>query len=236
MRQRLLLDRLGRTIYLPLSLVLGCQPPAGPVIPPTATTPSAVQLRAWVVATEPSGRTIRQFKWLFQDDRSSAGGVGRARVASPDTLRFDARGPLGSGRMAALVIGDQPVWAVPEETVAQIVPDYTLLWAMFGVARFPHPRASVLGLEEGATTTWAYALGGDTVIYSRRTGAGARLSAEVRRNGKAFGRVETKLAADGRPVSSRLTVPQVPARLDIQFVSTTEEAGFPPETWVPPEP
>ena len=236
MRQQFLLDRPARGAYLPLILLLGCRPAPGPQIPPGAVTLTAEQVRPWVAATLPAGHTIRQFKWLFQDDRSSAGGVGRARVAAPDTLRFDARGPLGSGRMAAMVVGDQPVWAVPEDQVAQIVPDYVLLWAMFGVARMPASHVAIRGIDEDNATTWEYSAGGDTVVYSRRKGSSGRFYAEVRRAGKVFGRVETKLSASGQPVSARLVVPEVPARLDIEFVSTTDEAAFPADTWIPPEP
>lgn len=138
--------------------------------------------------------------------------------------------------MAAFVVGDHPVWAVPEETVAQLVPDYSLLWAMFGVTRMPNPRASIRGVDDGGTMTWEYALGGDTVVYVRRTVSPGKVTAEVRRAGRVFGRVETKLAANGVPVSSRLIVPDGPARLDITFLSTTDEPAFPPETWNPPEP
>jgi hypothetical protein len=138
--------------------------------------------------------------------------------------------------MAALVVGDQPVWAVPEESVAQIVPDYTLLWAMFGVTLMPNPRASIRGLDDGRSVIWEYSLGRDTVVYVRRAESPGRLIAEVRRNGRLFGRVETKLSAEGKPVTARLVVPDVPARLDITFVSTTAESSFPPETWVAPEP
>jgi hypothetical protein len=194
---------------------------------------SIAEVRPWVEATVPVGSSLRRFKWLFQDDRSSAGGDGSARVAGPDTLRFDARGPLGSGRMAALVVGTQPVWAVPEETVAQIVPDYVLLWAMFGVTRQPNPRASVRGLDDGRNRFWEYALGADTVVYVRRPES---LTAEVRLRGRLFGRVETRLSPAGEPLAAKLIVPDVPAQLDIRFLSATAEPGFPPETWLPPSP
>ena len=217
-------------------VVLACRPTVLPVLPPDAATLTEAQVRPWVEATQLRGNTIRQFKWLFQDDRSSAGGDGAARVAAPDTLRFDARGPLGWGRMAALVVGDQPVWAEPEETVAQIVPDYVLFWAMFGVALRPHPQASIRGLDDGRIQIWEYARGGDTVIYSRRLASEGRITAEVRRSGRVFGRVEAHLSADGVPVSSKLIVPDVPAQLDITFRSTTVQSSFPPETWRPPEP
>jgi hypothetical protein len=230
MRQRLWLDRPGLTAYLPLILLLGCRAPAAPLLPIGATTLSLEQVQPWVETTRPAGHTIRDFKWLFQDDRSSAGGHGRARVAGPDTLRFDARGPLGTGRMAALVIGDQPVWAIPEETVAQIVPDYTLLWAMFGVARMPRGPAEIRGIEDDRSKIWEYALGRDTIVYALRKGSSQRMYAEVRRGGKVFGRVETRFSAEGQPVSARLDIPTVPARLDIEFGATANEPAFPPET------
>jgi hypothetical protein len=236
MRQRFLLDPTGRTAYLPLILVLSCRPAPGPVVPTGAMPLEVEQIRGWVEATSPAGNSVHQFKWLFQDDRSSAGGVGRARIATPDTLRFDARGPLGFGRMAALVIGDQPVWAMPEEQVALIVPDYTLLWAMFGVARLPGAGSAIRGLDDDQIRVWEYALGADTIVYARTRSLPGRFAAEVRRSGKVFGRVETKLSASGQPVSARLVVPEAPAQLDINFESSTTASAFPPETWVPPEP
>lgn len=236
MAQRLLLDPPALTAYFALILLGSCQGNPGPLVPVDATAVSSEQVREWVQATAPQGHAIHQFKWLFRNERSSAGGVGKARIAAPDTLRFDARGPLGSGRMAAVVIGDQPLWAVPEDQVAQIVPDYPLLWAMFAVARYPERGAVLRGIQSGEMTAWQYAYGRDTVAYAISRGSPARFRAEVRRGGKLFGRVDTKLSAEGRPVSARLTVPGVPAQLDIQFVSITADSAFPPEIWTPPEP
>src|SRR4026208_1025882 len=103
MAQRFLLDPPGRTVYFALILLGGCRSDPAPVVPVDATPVSMEQVQSWVAATAPRGHLIYQFQWLVRNDRSSAGGVGRARVAAPDTLRFDARGPLGSGRMAAVV-------------------------------------------------------------------------------------------------------------------------------------
>ena len=44
----------------------------------------------------------------------------RARLALPDSVRFDVVGPLGSGRAAAFVIGDSSIWADPEEDVKKL--------------------------------------------------------------------------------------------------------------------
>ena len=236
MRQQFLLDRPGRAVYLAFALVAGCRSLPGPLVPIDAAPVSADQVGAWVAVTAPSSHSVHQFKWLFRNDRSSAGGVGRARIAPPDSLRFDARGPLGSGRMAAVIIGDRALWAEPEDQVRQIVPDFTLLWAIFGVARLPAPGSTLRGIDDGRGMAWEYAAGRDTIVYARSKGLPGQLRVEVRSGGKVFGRVETKLSASGQPVSARLTVPEVPAQLDITFVSTTLESPFPPETWLPPEP
>jgi hypothetical protein len=236
MGQQVLLDRPGLLVYLPLILIVGCHPDPGPLVPVNAVPVGAEQIRSWVTSTAPTGHRLYQFNWLFRNERSSAGGVGRVRVAGPDTLRFDARGPLGSGRMAAVVVGDQALWAEPEDQVAQVVPNYPLLWAMFGVARMPDAGASFRGLDDTRITVWEYASQGDTVVYSRSKDAPVRFIAEIRRAGRLYGRVETRLSTSGQPVSARLIVPDVPAQLDIKFVANTPDTVFPPDTWLPPSP
>jgi hypothetical protein len=57
----------------------------------------------------------------------------------------------------------------------------------------------------------------------------------VRRAGELLGRAETTLDSLGAPVSARLTVPSVPARLDLTFLSNTR-ADFAPDIWAPHKP
>ena len=57
----------------------------------------------------------------------------------------------------------------------------------------------------------------------------------VRRAGELVGRAEATLDSLGTPLTARLTVPSVPARLDITFLSTTQ-ADFAPEIWVSRKP
>ena len=57
----------------------------------------------------------------------------------------------------------------------------------------------------------------------------------MRQAGKLIGRAETTLKPDGAPLKARLTVPSVPAKLDLTFLSTTR-ATFAPEIWLPPNP
>jgi hypothetical protein len=229
MAQRVLVDRGIALSYLVL-IVAGCHGAPGPLVPVAASPVSRSQVTQWVAATLPGDHRLHRFKWLFRDERSSAGGRGSARIAPPDSLRFDVAGPFGSGAASAAVIGDQPLWAEPPDAVRKLVPNYPLLWALFGVARLPENGDSLRGFTKGNTTVWQYSGPSDTVEYVRTSGEPARLLAEVRHGGKVVGRAETTLDHAGAPLTARLTVPSVPARLDITFLSTTR-ADFAPDIW-----
>jgi hypothetical protein len=189
----------------------------------------------WVSATLPAESRLHRFKWLFQDERGSLGGKGSARIVPPDSLRFDVAGPFGSGAASAVVVGDRAVWTEPSDVIARLVPNYPLMWAMFGVARMPPEGVELRGLSQDSTTAWQYAGATDTVQYARTLGNPIRFVAEVRQAGKLIGRAETTLQPDGAPVKARLTVPSAPAKLDLTFLSTTR-ATFAPDIWLPPHP
>ena len=234
MRQGVGLDRQILLAYLGL-VGAGCRSAPGPLLPLVAQPVTREQVTQWVVATVPSDHRLHRFKWLFQDERGSAGGRGSARIAPPESLRFDVAGPFGSGAASAVVIGDRPVWMEPPDAVAKLIPNYPLMWAMFGIARMPPEGAALRGLSNGSVAAWQYAGSSDTVEYVRTTADSGRLVAEVRQAGKLIGRAETTLAPDGTPLKSRLTVPSAPARLDLTFLSTTK-ASFAPEIWLPRKP
>jgi hypothetical protein len=216
-------------------LAPGCRPaPPGPVVPFDVPVASAEQVAAWVRGTVPSESRLHRFKWLFQDERASAGGRGSARIAPPDSLRFDAAGPFGSEPTAAVVVGDRPQWMEPPDPLERMVPNYPLLWAMFGVARPPEAGAALRGVADGSVTAWQYAGAVDTVEY-RYTRDAARgtstLVTEARHAGKVVGRAETTMGTDGAPRKARLVVPSVPAKLDLTFDSTTRTT-FAPDIWL----
>jgi hypothetical protein len=244
MRHRLLcfarLAGARRDAYLPTLVLLGllgCHSArAGEVVPTAAQPVAASQVAAWVGQTTPRGSTLYRFKWLFRDERSSAGGAGSARLAAPDSLRFDVRGPLGAGAASAVVVGDTALWTQPEDIISRLVPNHPLMWALFGVARMPEAGSALRGLADGTVTAWQYVRAGDTLSYARSSGTSNRLVTEVRQRGQLLGRAETTLSPDGRPLSARLIVPSPPARLDITFASSTDTTGFPPRVWHRPEP
>ena len=234
MRQRLFVDRGGRWAYLLLALA-GCRGAPGALVPVGAVPVTRAQVAAWVAGTQPPEHRLHRFKWLFQDERSSAGGRGSARVAPPDSLRFDVAGPFGSGAASAAVIGDRPLWAEPPDAVKKLVPNYPLMWAMFGVARLPEPGDSLVGVSDGTVTAWRYAGDADTIEYVRTQGEPGKLVTEVRHAGKVVGRAETTLDGGGAPISARLLVPTVPAKLDLTFLSTAR-ADFAPDIWTARKP
>jgi hypothetical protein len=234
MPQRLLVDRRVLVAYLALALA-GCRSAPGALVPVAAAPVSREQVARWVEATVPPEQRLHRFKWLFQDERSSAGGRGSARIAPPDSMRFDVAGPFGSGAAAAAVIGEQPLWAEPPDAVKKLVPNYPLMWAMFGIARAPAEGEQLRGLSHGDVTAWQYAGATDTVSYVRTSGKRGKLVTEVRHASEMVGRAETMLDSAGAPLTARLVVPSVPAKLNLTFLSTTR-ADFAPEIWTDRKP
>ena len=234
MRQYVGLDRPILLAYLGL-VGAGCRSVPGSVVPSPLEPVTTAQVEQWVASNSPREPLRHRFKWLFQDERGSAGGRGSARIAPPDSLRFDVAGPFGSGAASAVVAGDEAVWMEPPDAIARLVPNYPLMWAMFGIARPPSPDMVLKGLATDSVTAWQYAGANDTIEYVRTAGKPERLVAQVHRGGELVGRAETTLGPDGHPLKARLTVPSGPARLDLTFLSTARDS-FAPEIWLPRKP
>jgi hypothetical protein len=227
----------SRILPLGAIVLVACGGSLAPLPIPAGLAPATVEeATAWAAATRPAENREIRLRFSFQDEQGSAAGRGRARLALPDSIRFDVVGPLGSGRASAFVIGDTAIWADPEEDVRKLVPNYPLFWAMLGIARSPAPGSTVRKVADGIITAWQFVSGGDTVEYVREAGTAGRLIAEVRQNGRRIGRVETKFGPDGLPSSSRLVVTQRPAKLDLTFLQNQKAAAFAPDTWTRPVP
>jgi hypothetical protein len=228
------LDRQFLLAYLGL-VGAACRAAPGPLVPAGLEPITGQQVAEWVSVTVPPEHRLHRFKWLFQDERGSAGGRGGARIVPPDSLRFDVAGPFGSGAASAVVIGERASWTDPPDAIARLVPNYPLMWAMFGVARMPSAGAELRGLARDSMTVWQYAGASDTINYVRTGGNPVRLTTEVRHAGELIGRAEATLQPDGIPLKARLTVPSTPARLDLTFLSTTRSL-FAPDIWLPRKP
>ncbi len=235
MPQRFRLDRPVALTYLCLSLA-GCGPKQVALMPSGLESVTPGQIQDWVAKTTPRVGALHRFTWLYQDKDASKGGRGSARIARPDTLRFDIAGSLGIGKGAALVVGNEKQWVVPEKSVEDLVPSFPLLWALLGVALAPEATAELAGLPLEGKAAWRYAMGADTVEYLRVEGNPSTLSAEVRHAGKVVGRTRVTVRPDGSPVKAQLLVPSAPAKLEITFYATVPTPAFPPDTWVRPEP
>jgi len=216
--------------------IMGCHPSQPALLPEGLTLKPPAEIQGWVTATEPMGSARHRFRWLYEDEKSSKGGRGSAHIAGPDTLRFDFAGSLGLGKGSALIIGDSSSWVAPERSVEELVPSLPLLWALFGVARQPSAGAGLSGLAQDGRTAWRYSAGEDTVEYLRVVGETVTLQAEMRRAGKVVGRSRMTAKPDGTPLTARLLIPSVPAKLEITFYETLHRPSFPPDTWQPAEP
>ena len=76
----------------------------------------------------------------------------------------------------------------------------------------------------------------DTVTFALDRGTPLRLKAELRRAGAVVARMDTELAAVGRPTKATLLVPGRPARLDLTFTLSDTTARFPTDVWRPRHP
>lgn len=232
MGQRVLLDRPAAVFYLAL-VVTGCVGAPAPVIPAALMPMPIDSTAAWSRATAPAGRWLHRFKWQYQDDRSAQGGRGSAHIAGPDSIRFDVAGPLGVSPAAALIVADSARWVRPEDAIQKLVPSYPLMWALFGVARIPAGATPTLAGQAGTTAVWRAVAGADTIEWAR---SDRQLVAEVRRAGQVVGRAVSRFGPDGRLSTARLTMPAVPARLDLTFTLSDASARFPADVWRPREP
>lgn len=196
---------------------------------------------AWTRATLPRTPTLIRFRWRYQDERVRYAGRGTARIAPPDSMRFDYAGPLGFGSGAAVVIGDSVRWADPAANFRSLVPAIPMLWAAFAMVRPPADDADVLGapivdsLSPTRRAVWRFAQPEDTLDYLVTDSAGrvTMLEAEWRRRGAAVARSRSRLDAMERPASARVDFPEVSggARFELTVVSLDTTQVFAPAIW-----
>ena len=196
----------------------------------------------WTSTTLPCAPTLIRFRWRYQDEQVKYAGRGTARVAPPDSLRFDYAGPLGLGSGAAVVIGDSVLWADPAKNFRSLVPAIPMLWAAFAMVRPPASDATVFGaaLPDSVRRTrrvvWRFALGQDTLDYVVTDSAGrrVRLEAEWRQRGNVVARSRSQLEAQARPASARVDFPETSGgkgRFELTVVAIDTAAVIPPALW-----
>lgn len=211
--------------------MLGCNPRPAPLVPAGLEPVAREAAVAWAAGTLPRRQTAVQFRWRFRDERAGYSGRGAARVAPPDSLRLDFRGPLGySG--AAAIVGDSVLWTQPPGEFRMLVRGIPLLWAALGAVQPPAADAMVFGRQEPGRMLWRFVTGGsDTLDYAVRDTAGRLLEAEWRQGGKVRARSRTEYGADGQPVAARIDFPEASARFELTVVARDTLAGIAPGLW-----
>lgn len=189
---------------------------------------------AWASATQPTSHTAIRFRWKYQDDDKRWGGRGQARIAPPDSLRFDYVGPLGLGAGAAAVVADSTIWADPEKNFHSLVPAVRMLWAGLGVVRPPKMDAMAFrggSPDSGTFEIWRFVQGEDTLDYRQTRSSPRVLEAEWRQQGKVLARSRTQLDVHGMPASARIDFPEGRARFELTVVSVDTTAVFDAALW-----
>ncbi len=200
-----------------------------PVALAPANRDSAV---AWARTTLPAGRSTIRFRWRYVDARVRYAGRGSARIAPPDSMRFDYAGPLGLGAGAAVVIGDGVMWADPAANFRSLVPAIPMLWASLGMVQPPGTDDAVFALAEPQRAIWRFAGSeGDTLDFVATLAADRVLEAEWRCGRKVVARSRTQLDSQARPISARIDFPEAPARFELTVVAVDTAVVFPPALW-----
>jgi len=240
--QRVLLDRgIALSYIAACALLAGCPRQPAPLVPQPLAPVDRDSAVAWSRATLPTRYTAIRFRWKYQDDQKRWGGRGQARIAPPDSLRFDYVGPLGLGAGAAAIVGDSAIWADPEQNFRSLIPAVRMLWAAVGIVRPPAPDALVFGGGGGgagaaggadsSVRIWRLAADGDTLDY-RETRGGARvLEAEWRRVGKVLARSRTEFDPQRMPARARMDFPEERARFELTVVLVDTAAVLDPAIW-----
>ena len=194
---------------------------------------------AWTRTTLPRTTSAIRFRWRYQDEDVKYAGRGSARIAPPDSMRFDYAGPLGLGSGAAVVIGDSVLWADPEKNFRSLVPAIPMLWAALGMVRPPAADASVLGMVLVDSTggrrrvVWRFAQVQDTIEYVATDSAGriTVLEAEWRRRDKRVARSRASLDSLQRPANARVDFPSGGARFELTVVAIDTAQVIAPALW-----
>jgi hypothetical protein len=183
--------------------------------------------------TTPPAPVALRFKWRYEDEEVIHAGRGTARIAPPDSVRFDYAGPLGFGSGAAVIIGDSVAWAEPDEGFVDLVPAVPMFWAALGIVR-PPPATAAEGRDVGGpeTSRWLvrFLAEPDTFDYAMSDGAVRTLEAEWRRAGRVVARSRTGYAG-GVAQEARVDFPGGPARFELTVVGV-DTAAIPPGLWL----
>jgi hypothetical protein len=136
----------------------------------------------------PAGHRRVVFRWELQQRFGSARGEGVARVAPPDSARFDffLQGGIGSG--SAILLADSLRFPGNDDA-RQYLPPAALLWASLGRLSIPALRDTVarvdgglLRVDIGVPPQWRLTFRTDSLVRVERVSDG-RIAEWVERDG-----------------------------------------------------
>lgn len=225
-----------RVIYyaMAVSLVLGlsaCTPGLKSIAPSGLEPAPRDTIEAWLATYRPAGPVRYDMRWRFANQKGSTAGRAAVRIAPPDSLRFDYRGPFGRSG-AAVIVADSALWVAPERDQREIVPAAPVFWAALGIPR-PPPEGALLSARGAADgRVWRYVSEADTMDFVEVGAGPEQLLTEVRRKGKIVASTEVRFRPGGRaPLEARVRFPQDGSALILTVERVESVAAFDPGTW-----
>lgn len=228
--QRRLAPYYALTVVMALSL-LACAPAIHSIAPLGLEAVPRDTIEAWLLGYQPSGRVRYDMKWRFINQKGASAGRAAVRIAPPDSVRLDYRGPFGRSG-AAMIVADSALWAVPERDAHDLLPAAPLFWAALGIPQPPPGRAELSGRWRGGPRAWRYLADRDTMDFVEVGLGPDGLLTEVRREGKIVASTEVRFRPGTRvPLEARLRFPQDGSALILSVEAVENVAGFDPNTW-----
>jgi hypothetical protein len=217
-----------------LLLLAACQRGPKPIAPAGMTPLPASTVREWVAGYRPKTPVRYDLRWTYRTQRGAAKGRASMRVAPPDSLRFDFRGPFGKSG-AAVVIGDSGLWSKPEGDFQDMLRSAPLFWAALGLPQPPQPRAAVLGLDSPERRAWRYAAASDTFDFVEVRQTPKRILGEMRRGGRTIGVSDATFDPAGtHVVAAQLDFPIENSRFNFTVDSVSQTEAFESDIWRQP--
>lgn len=224
--------RVYYALAVALAPILGACTPALKSIAPSGLEPAPrTTIADWLASYQPAGRVRYEVRWRFANQKGSTAGRAAVRIAPPDTLRFDYRGPFGRSG-AAVIVADSTLWVVPARDTAEMLPAAPLFWAALGIPQPPPQEALLSGRGAADGRVWRYVSRADTMDFVEVGPGPERLLTEVRREGKIVASTEVRFRPGGRaPLEARVRFPQDGSALILTVEGVESVAAFDAATW-----
>lgn len=209
--------------------MLACAAGIASIAPENLAPAAGEAARAWQAQFVPDGYRRFELRWRFFTPKGSTAGRAVVRIAPPDSLRFDYRGPFGRSG-AAVLLGDSVAWAEPEKDVRELIPLAPLFWAAMGVPLAPSGSSTILTREHADWRAWRVIAAGDTLDLVHFPQGPARLLTQLRKEGIAAA-TEVRFGAVGVPTRGEIRFPREGAAFIFTVERVDSTAIFDAATW-----